>query len=180
MRRHPVCRYYSKALIQCAGNTEEARLYLNQLESCKKVFEENTNLFNALHSSWISFKDKEEILKDVSQRLNLNEKIFRFLRIIVKNKRIEQFDSILDIYTEILDEMLNIKTVTIISPKDMVGSDIEFAMSRLSALSGKSIKIQNIVDPEIYGGLKIILDGKVYDNSIASKLNAIRKSFLEA
>ncbi|OGL43768.1 MAG: ATP synthase F1 subunit delta [Candidatus Schekmanbacteria bacterium RBG_13_48_7] len=180
MRRHPVCRYYSKALIQTAGNSEEAKLYMIQLESCRAVFQENTKLFTALFSSWVSFKDKVKILDDISRRINFNEKVYRFLRIIIKNKRIDQFDSILDTYSEMLDQMLNNKTVTIISPKNIVESDKEFAKNHLSALSGKNIKIQNIVDPNILGGLQILLDGKVYDNSIASKLNAIRKSFLEA
>jgi F-type H+-transporting ATPase subunit delta len=52
--------------------------------------------------------------------------------------------------------------------------------SRLAELSGMDIKIENTVDPTILGGVKLVLDGKVYDNSISSKLNSIRKSFLEA
>jgi F-type H+-transporting ATPase subunit delta len=167
-------------MIQTAGTIEEASKYKQQLDDCVTMFQENANLYSALSSSWVGFKDKEKILNDFASQMELDEKVTRFIRIIIKNKRIDQFGSILETFGEMLDEMLNIKTIGVITPSTLSEEDNSFIKTQLSQLSGKDIKVENTVDPEILGGLKLILDGKVYDNSISSKLNSIKKSFLEA
>ena len=180
MIRHPVCRYYAKALIQTASGVEEASTFQQHLQECRALFRENPKLQSVLTSSWVGFKDKEKILNDLSSKLNLDDRIKRFIRILIKNKRMDQFDSILDVYGEMLDRMLNIKTVDIVSPSELSPDDITYVRSKLTEISGMEIKVNSTVDPELLGGMKLILDGKVYDNSIFSKLYSIKKSFLEA
>jgi F-type H+-transporting ATPase subunit delta len=179
MRRHPVCRYYAKALLHTAQGIEEAFLYKEQLEAFKSIKDENESLFSALTSTWVSYSKKLQILNDVSSQIGVPEKISRFLKILIKNKRISLFDSIVETYGELLDEKLNIKNIVVVTARNMTDEEKLYAKQQLSLLTQQEIKIENVVDMSIMGGLKLMVDGKVYDNSISSKLDLVRQYFLE-
>ena len=46
--------------------------------------------------------------------------------------------------------------------------------NKLAAITGKTIELQNRVDPGCLGGVRLDYDGKRVDGTVASRLDAVR------
>ena len=57
--------------------------------------------------------------------------------------------------------------------------DLEKIEKSFETKEKKIIKLKNIIDYNLIGGLKVSLDGEVYDYTIATKLNKLRTSLIE-
>ncbi len=49
--------------------------------------------------------------------------------------------------------------------------------AQFGALANKKIRVTNVIDKSLLGGVKVIIGDKLYDGSLAGKLERLEKSF---
>ncbi len=104
--------------------------------------------------------------------LELHELTKSFVKLLIKNKRLNVFKQILDSYQRIILEHNNIKTVHIISA---IQIDIKDIVEKLEEHFGSKVMVKHKIDPSLLGGFKLMIDSRMLDCSIKSKLNAIQR-----
>ena len=164
---------YASALYSLL-NEKERHEYLSALSDIKKDFENQKELFSLLCSYAVSQKEKETILQKVYWNIPLKH-LLPFLNLLCKKHRIIHFCEVFDAYSSLCNEEMNVKEgiAYSVSPlsKDQLG-EIEKALGKKA---GGKIKLKNILDPSLLGGVKVALDGKVYDGSLRGKLAELKK-----
>ncbi len=160
MSQSRVARSYAEALFSAAqkwGQEDEVGV---KLDSLKKRLEEDAELQRILQQQLLTPEDKERALKALIPRL-------------AGRTTEETIVAVADEYQLLLDqaknrEYLEVTVATPLSPT--LVSELE---KRLSAFTGKNIRLQIKVDPKVLGGLVLRWGDRVIDASVRHKLESI-------
>jgi F-type H+-transporting ATPase subunit O len=96
--------------------------------------------------------------------------------VLSENGRLGQLGKIAEVYTQLMEAGRNQTMVKITSASKMSKGESKDVMKNLKSLvaDGKEVVIEEIVDPSILGGLKIQIDDRFIDLSVASKIQKVR------
>ncbi len=164
---------YASALYSLLDGREREQ-YLSALKGIKEDFEREKELFSLLCSYAINQKEKETILQKIYGNIPLKH-LLPFLNLLCKKHRIIRFCEVFDAYSSLCNEERNIKegiAYSAVALSNEQLSQIEAALSK--RIQGK-VQLKNILDPSLLGGVKVALDGKVYDGSLRGKLAELKK-----
>lgn len=165
---------YAKALFELtdSGNAEQID---NELKLLCDAFKENEDAIKVLEAPNIALAKKKKFVETLSK--DFNELTKRFLQVVTDNQR---FDAIYDIAASFHDKVSNKKKIVEVEVRSKVALTESQINSLAKALSPKfdnnEIKIINIVDKKLIGGLKAVAEGKCIDLSIRGKLSAIKET----
>lgn len=163
---------YAKALSELAS-TKDAQEILNELNIFIEALDENPMSWQIFDAPNITDKDKKEIIDNTTK--GFDELITRFLYVLVDNKRINSIKGIRDEYKLIVNNTIKAVDVNVTSKRPLT-NDQKKKLSDLltSKLGGRMVKINNIVDNNLIGGIKCEYEGKLIDFSVRGKIKNIR------
>lgn len=121
-------------------------------------------------------KSLKEALKDSSD----TDRILKRFLITVKEKGdFKKIEEILKKF-EILNEREEGVVEAIVTlPKEDPETAREMA-EKLSLKVGKEVRVREVVDPKVIAGIKVEIEGRIWDNTIKTRLEALRKKLAEA
>lgn len=122
----------------------------------------------------ISLQIKYEILDEILKK-ELSEKVLNFIKILVEKNRFNEFEQIVQAYSDEVDQNNNIKRVEIVSAVELSDNQKQKAIEKLEARLQKTVKVGWTVDTSIIGGLIIKIDDDVIDTSLKNKLDKLSK-----
>ena len=129
-----------------------------------------------LFSSWfIELKEKEDIIDKVFN--DFKEDIRNFIKVIVANKRGNELHKILEEYVKISNAELGIEEGVVYSTEKLTKAQIDKIEKKLSEVT--KVELVNRIDERLIGGIKVVLNDSVYDGSLRSKIESLRKTLLK-
>ena len=143
--------------------------YLSALREIQSLFEEDPILFRALTSYSLMAKEKDKLIDSLSAQFGLAH-LGEFLKVISRHHRFSSFPLIVSAFASLVNESLGIKEGVAYSATKLTPSQLSSIQSALQKKLNARVELKNIVDPNLIGGVKVALDGKVYDGTIRSKL----------
>lgn len=171
-----IAQRYADALVQIAkdGKLTFEKISKN-LNIINEILEQSKDLKEVLVNPVISIDDKKEILDKVFSN-EVDVLIINFLKILTDKNKFDIFDDILEAYNKSIDNINNIKRVSVTSAVTMP----EDAKSRLKQKLEEKLKANVIIDlninKDIIAGLVIKIDDNVIDMSLRHKLEDLSKS----
>lgn len=168
-----VAKRYADALFQLANEKNHSETLMNELQIVKDLFKENEKLIEILNHPQISANDKQKIIDETFG--SFDKDVVHTLKLLVTRHRIGNIVEIIDQVADVYNEASGIAVATVYSARELSNSEQEdIAVSFKKQLQKKEIKINNIIDPSVLGGLKIRVGNTIYDGTISSKLNQIK------
>ena len=178
MHEMSVSRRYAEALIEI---TDDSEAILADLKGFDGLLDANDGeLRNALCTPIFSGDERTNILTALLPKLGLNPLTGNFLQVLNAKGRLTIFSDITRAYSQLADERAGRVTVRVTTAKKMtktIESDVSKALSKST---GKQVVLQADVDPELIGGMVVRVDGKVYDSSIKTRLQTVKRTLLAA
>lgn len=160
----------------------EAGLELNKLESFREdianvssILKEELELQKILNHPKISKTEKKDLLSSIFKG-KVSEEILNFLYIIVDKRREGSLIEISKEFEELFNEHNNILEVTAITAIDMNKKVKNKLTQVLSNKTNKTIKLNNIVDSDVIGGVLLRIENKIIDGTIKGQLQSIEKT----
>ncbi|MEM9920256.1 MAG: ATP synthase F1 subunit delta [Bacteroidota bacterium] len=168
---------YAKSLIDLAIEKDILEPVLSDIKSFKKATE-NRDLY-LLFKSPIVNPSKKLAISDKLFGKSFNELTMAFIRIIIKKNREAYLPDIADQFIAQYKAQKKISTVTLTTAVRMSEELLSKIKQQLvaSSVTDDHVEIITKVDPEILGGFIITFDDKLYDSSVAHKLELLRKEF---
>ncbi len=163
---------YAKALFELASEKDNKEI-LEELNILLEALNENAEAWQIFNAPNISDKEKKDIISNITK--DYNELTKRFLYVLVDNKRINSLKDIIGEYNLLINN--SVKAVDVyVTSKYALSSDKKNVLSNLlsTKLDGRKVKIINIVDNNLIGGVKCVYDGKLIDLSVRGKINQIK------
>ncbi|MBQ4255720.1 MAG: ATP synthase F1 subunit delta [Bacilli bacterium] len=154
---------------------DKSEEYLSVLQGFCLVLNENPEANQALSSPNLS-KDEKDKIVDICLGKNTLPHIKAFLMLIISHHRVRQLGGIVDAFQSLVDEAKGRRQGIVYSSTPLSEKQIKELEQAFQKRNGYEVRLKNKVDETLLGGLKVALDGKVYDGSLKAKLLELQKT----
>jgi F-type H+-transporting ATPase subunit delta len=141
-----------------------------------EVFLKQTpDLVNYLVNPVVTSGAKEEILTK-TLKSQLNTETFQFLLVLVKKKRINLIQSVIDSYLNLVYELASIKMIEVTSAFPFTNKQKNTLVKKLKDMTNaREIRLAITVDSSLIGGFLIKTDSKILDFTVKNQLQQLAK-----
>jgi F-type H+-transporting ATPase subunit delta len=172
-----VAKRYASALFQIAKEQQILSQVEEDLRVVKEVLEYNADLKAVLKSSKLTIDKKKEIVKNAFASVNVY--VLNTVLILIDRHREEQIVEVTDQFLELADEAMGIAEAQVYSVSALTEAQREALSATFAAKIGKkSLRIENIVDSNLLGGLRLRIGNRIYDGSLRGKLDRLERKLL--
>ncbi|MNP28068.1 ATP synthase subunit delta [compost metagenome] len=140
------------------------------------AIQSNNEIEQFLTTPNISDSDKLDTLNRALQG-KLSQSVLNTVELLVKRRRTDIFPDLLDSYIKLKGESLGMADATVYSTYPLNEQEIEAVAAEFGQLTKKKIRVNNMIDKSLLGGLKVVIGDTLYDGSISGKLARLEKSF---
>lgn len=179
MRDETIARSYAETLFELAGRNDALTQYGEAMETVASLIEEDGKFRTFLETPRIDDDDKKAVIRKAFGD-SLPKHVVNFVLVTIDKRRQKLLRSIAQQYHALLDEHMGREhvQVTVARPLDDAGRDM--VAQRLSAALGTQAIPHIRVDPDIVGGLIVRTGNTIYDGSVRSRLDGMRRKLLQA
>lgn len=168
---------YATALYELV-DSKDLPTYVLAIKDLRESFDENPSFLKVLSSYEIPFKQKETIIEIVVGSIHLAY-LSDFIKVVTKHHRISHFDLIAAEFVSLANEKLGIIEGIIYSVSRLEKDELSRIAKALEEKLGKKVELRNIVDASLIGGIKVAINGQVYDSSLKYKLHELEAQLLQ-
>lgn len=165
---------YALGLFSIAVEENKVKEYKNDLKTIKEILIENGDLLRLFSSYFILLEEKENVVDKIF--FKYDEYIRNFIKLIIKNRNVKNIINIFDEFNKLCNSNLKIKEGIIYSTINLSSSQIEQVENTFNDLLSSKVELTNVIDENLIGGYKVIIEEKIFDNSIRSKLQQMKIS----
>lgn len=168
---------YAKSLLDLAGEQNKLDKVLEDVQSFQEV-SKNRDFYLLLKSPVVNGDKKKDIVKALFEG-KYDELTMAFLNILI-NKGRENY--LPDVATEFISQYKRLKqvsTVKVTSAGPLTDATKAAIQKKLveSGVTNSNVEMIEQVDPALIGGFILEFDDKIYDASVAHKLEGLKKDF---
>lgn len=170
-----LCQNYATALYEMLEPSTRLEAMDALGEVCADLKGEDLALL--LRSPRLSRAEKQGILDKVyGKKFAKIPHLIHFLYVVVDHHRVNKLPGIYTAYRSLIHADLGVKegylyTAAPLSQKQI--GDIEEAIGKSL---GSKVSLTPIVDHKLLGGVKVSVDGKVFDGTLASRLQGMKRA----
>lgn len=167
-------REYAKALFELSSSEKQEEYYTYFKVICNN-FLDMPDFLKLLNLATISKDAKKDIIKKIYK--DFDETFKDFLFVLIDNNRIDLIHSIFHEYKKILRIKNRLVVVTVKSAKALDQDEIIKIRNILETkYKDKEIKIKNIIDETLIGGIQILAQGESIDATLKNSLMELKES----
>lgn len=167
---------YAKALYSAAVDEGITLQVEEQLKLVVEVLHNDVEVKRFILAPRISQSDKLNVLRGTLQG-KVSEAVLNTVQLLVERGRTDIFEELLAKYIKIEGDALGIGYATVYSAYSLNQAEQDSVAAEFSQLTGRKIRVTNVVDRSLLGGLKVLIGDTLYDGSLAGKLTRLEKSF---
>lgn len=170
---------YAKALYKFALEKNQAERVYELMKNVADSFVEQPRLNDVMANPYVPSGDKTGLLMTAAHASDADACYADFLKLLVKNKRIEFIRGIALTFLDIYRKANNIYLVKIVTASNLPDS----ATERLKELVEKhlgdaTVEYTHEVDPDLIGGFVISLNSEKLDASVSNEIKQLRLKLL--
>ena len=172
-----VAKRYASALFQIANEQQIIGQVEEDLRVVKEVLEYNSDLKAVLKSSKLTIDKKKEIVKNAFASVNMY--VLNTVLLLIDRHREDQIVEVTDQFLELANEAMGIAEAEVYSARELTDAEREALSATFAAKIGKkSLRIENIVDSNLLGGIRLRIGNRIYDGSLRGKLDRLERKLL--
>lgn len=172
-----VAKRYALALFQLAKEQQLLEKVGEELRIVKEVLFVNDELKAILKSPKVLKDKKKEILTEAFG--SLNTYVLNTLMLLIDRHREDEMVAVAEEFIELSNEEKGIEEADVYTIRPLTDEEKSALSSSFAAKIGKkSLQIENIVDSELLGGIKIRIGNQIYDGSLRGKLDRLERKLL--
>ncbi|MFD1036852.1 F0F1 ATP synthase subunit delta [Virgibacillus byunsanensis] len=171
-----VSKRYAEALFQLGNEKATLEKLIEELHVVREVFQNNQQLYKFLKHPKVNYVEKKQFLDEAFQGYSTD--VLNTMKLLVERQRVEIIPSTIDHFIKLVNDAEGIAQATVYSVRELSDMEKQELESKFAKrFNKKAIKLENIVDPSIIGGVKIRMGNTIYDGSISGKLRRIERDF---
>jgi F-type H+-transporting ATPase subunit delta len=169
-------RRYAKALVELAVAEQAVDRYGEELATVNAILQREVLLRQLLDSPTLAIDKKAAMLTDLVAALGLSAGMGKFLGLVLSKGRIGYLPQIEDTYRRLADELSGVLRARITSAVELDAAQQQAIGASLEKQTGKKVALNVSVDPQLLGGVKAEIGGRLFDGSVRTQLKRIEES----
>ena len=169
---------YGQSLYDLAAEEKADDQIMEELEAVRGIFRENPDYITLLCEPSIPGRTRVQLL-DEAFRGQIHPYLLNFLKILVEKGLLRGFSTCCRTYRASYNRDHGISEATVVIAIPLGEEQAAALQAKLEKISGKKVLLKRRVDPKVLGGLRVLLDGKLYDGTVGGRLDEIRRRVTE-
>ncbi|MBR5272048.1 MAG: ATP synthase F1 subunit delta [Clostridia bacterium] len=168
------CREYGEALFMLALEENQVNEYSQALKSVEQIVEDTPEYVDFLTSPAIPLMERIAAI-DEAFGDSVPEYVLSFIKILCENRVAYLLSGCIEEFEKLVQAASNRTTATVYSVVDLSESQKVALCRKLEKIVGKQIDLDCIKDASLIGGIRIEIDGKIFDGSIKQRLHDVKE-----
>lgn len=169
---------YAVALFDLASKENKQHIYHSATRLVLDVLVENEELIKVLNSTRLEKEDKKDIIEKTFKN-DVPEYLLNALFLMVDNGAFNTAVDNFKALNKMFNKHFNIVQGTVYTTIKLTKEQIE----KISTLIGKKVKqsveLENKIDNQIIGGIKVVIGDKVFDMSVSSQIEEMTTKLMK-
>jgi len=174
MSLQTMARRYASALADVVLERGEAAEVLTELAAWEGMIQSTPNLLEVLRNPTIALDQKRAVLNKLIERAKPRETTVNFLKVLLQNQRLTELGEINRKLADVLDVRAGMVAATVTTARSVPESSQQRLHAKLTGLTGKKVRVNFAIDPDLLGGIVTRIGSTVYDGSVRNHLEQIR------
>lgn len=166
---------YAFALLSLAEEEGNVAAYQTALRDVGAALSANPDFLEFLSSYALPREKKASVLDQTFGATGLKS-LVPFLKVLSDHHLFPRFAKILEAFDVLADEALGVKEGIVYSTSPLPARDIALLETAFSQRLQSKVSLRNRVDAALLGGVKVAVDGKIFDGSLQGKLEALQNA----
>ncbi|NMO94556.1 F0F1 ATP synthase subunit delta [Paenibacillus lemnae] len=167
---------YARALFEVAAQQQKGLEVEEELRAVVTALDSDPDIRKFIATPNIPQSVKMDVLSKTLKG-RVSEPVINTMELLLNRGRAELLGEVLNSYVKIQGESQGMADATVYSTYLLNEQEKQQVASEFGQLSHKKIRVNNVVDESLLGGLKVVIGDKLYDGSLAGKLERLEKSF---
>lgn len=168
---------YAKGLFLAAGDLEKTGEIMEEIKELISLFDKEKEFFQFICSPIVSGSEKKQVIRKVFTG-RLSQETVNFLLVLVDKGRATHLHAIVKQYELLLNESRGFSKGVIYSVVPLSEEQLASFEEKAGNLVGKKVKLQNRMDKNLIGGVRIFVEGRLIDASVKKRLTDLKESMM--
>lgn len=168
---------YALALLSIAKEENKVDEYQKQAKIVYCILNDNPDYLRVLSSCFISKEEKHLLVEQAFEAIPLKH-IISFIKVIIDNNRVSYMKKIFQEFNSLCNEYLGIAEGIIYSVINLSDEQINGISDAISRKMGQKVELKNILDEQIIGGIKVVIQDRIFDGTVLNKLVSMKNNLL--
>ncbi|MCC3377175.1 F0F1 ATP synthase subunit delta [Cohnella sp. REN36] len=169
-----VAKRYAKALFDLAREQDLVVAAENELKAISDTVTANADVRAFLAAPNITFDKKIEALR-ASFGGKVSQIVLNTIILLIERGRQGEIPALLEAYRQVAGDELGRIDAKVTSAKPLTDEEKSRLAAQFGGKIGKTVRVDNTVDPSILGGLTVRIGDTLYDGSLRGKLDRLSK-----
>ena len=172
-----VAKRYAEALFQVAQSQGTLAEVGADMKEVAKVFATDAQLVSVLAAPKVKAATKKELIKTLFS--NANAAVVNTLQILIDKKRIGDVTHVANGFQALAAAAQGTAEATVYSTRPLTAEEQEEISSTFGKLVGvEKLDITNEIDASLIGGVRVQIGNYIYDSTVASKLEGLKRTLV--
>lgn len=167
-------REYALALFELAQETKNEAAIDEGLKLVAGLMRENPEALDFLAAPNIPKRERVGVLESVLAG-QVPEYVLSLVQLLCEQGNIRAIEGCWQEYDALWNAAQGLSTARVVSAVALTEEEKRRLEQKLSAKTGKKVRLECSVDETLLGGLVVTMDGKVMDGSLKHRLNEVRE-----
>ena len=173
MSLETVARRYASALADIIIARGEAAQVQDELAVWEGMMSGNALLLEVFSNPTVAYQQKEGVLRELIARTHVRPTTANFLRILLKNQRLDELHRVNAKLGQVLDERSGVVSAEVVSARPVADSTRASLEAKLAQITGKKIRLRFTTNESLLGGIVTRIGSTIYDGSVRDQLRRL-------
>jgi F-type H+-transporting ATPase subunit delta len=169
-----LARRYSTALFELAREADQEEQVGDEIAQFYASYS-GSELQGILTNPAFAVDTRKRILIQIANAQGLSVRTVHFLALLLERDRLGHLPAIVSSYRRLLNEAKGRVEAKVVSASPLEPAEIDRLRGTLGAISGKQVVLHQETDAALIGGLRVELEGKIYDGTVSTQLEKMRQ-----
>jgi F-type H+-transporting ATPase subunit delta len=170
-----IARRYAKALFGLAVEMGRVEVWAKSLESLREAVEASPDLRDVLSNPVYSKEQRRAIVEKLATALSLEQEPAHLLFLLGDRNRLGYLDGVVETFRALADAHLGRLRAKVTSAVKLEEAAVQAIADELSRKHGAKVLVERDVDPALLGGVVAQVGSLIYDGSVRTQLEDLRK-----
>ncbi len=174
-----IARPYASALFDLAQSENQLASVETGLSDISRLIGESDDFSRFLGSPVITGDVKAQAIEAILGKAKTNQLLANFVRLVAQKGRLFALPQIIVAFRALAAAARGEVTADVTSAVALSNDQVSALAETLRAKVGKTVTLNQFVDPALIGGLQVKLGSQLIDSSLKSKLTAMKIAMKE-
>lgn len=173
-----IARRYGNALFEVAQEQDSLAETANELKELQAALKQEPGFVNFMTSPQIDEKAKKDTLSAMTE--NASTLVSNLLNMLFDYRRISNLEAIIDEFNRLYDEERKVVRAVVRTAIELDEQQKDTLAKKFAEVEGANqVILDTKVDPSIIGGVVMQSESHIYDGSIKTKIEKIKRLLLK-